>query len=158
MPGEAWTWSEEREFVENVINQRFNFLLVLFAFILTAATQVNSEFQLQVLLWLGVLTVVPVSVTIAAASSALEGIFRELFKDASHPAIQSQPTFPFPRARLLIGYVVPAVCSLTMIVGALFASTGHLWKPSTQLTTCSSLLPPLPGGSLAALGAVRSGR
>ena len=55
MPGEAWTWSEEREFVENVINQRFNFLLVLFAFILTAATQVNSEFQLQVLLWLGVL-------------------------------------------------------------------------------------------------------
>ena len=38
MPGEAWTWSEEREFVENVINQRFNFLLVLFAFILTAAT------------------------------------------------------------------------------------------------------------------------
>ena len=57
MPGEAWTWSEEREFVENVINQRFNFLLVLFAFILTAATQANSELQLQVLLWLGVLTV-----------------------------------------------------------------------------------------------------
>jgi len=158
MPGEAWTWSEEREFVENVINQRFNFLLVLFAFILTAATQANSELQLQVLLWLGVLTVVPVSVTIAAASSALEGIFRELYKDASHPVTQSQPTFPFPRARLLIGYVVPAVCSLTMIAGALFASTGHLWKPSTQLTTCSSLLPPLPGGSLAALGAVRSGR
>ena len=94
MPGEAWTWSEEREFVENVINQRFNFLLVLFAFILTAATQVNSEFQLQVLLWLGVLTVVPVSVTIAAASSALEGIFRELFKDASHPATQSHPLSP----------------------------------------------------------------
>ena len=158
MPGEVWTWSEEREFVENVINQRFNFLLVLFAFILTAATQVNSEFQLQVLLWVGVLTVVPVSVTIAAASSALEGIFRELFKDESHPATQSQRTFPFPRAQLLIGYVVPAVCSLTMIAGALFASTGHLWKPSTQLTTCSSLLPPLPDSYLAALGAVRSGR
>ena len=70
MSGEAWTWSEERGLVENVINQRFNFLLVLFAFILSAATQVKSEFHLQVLLWLGVLTVVPISVTIAAASSA----------------------------------------------------------------------------------------
>ena len=139
--------------MENVINQRFNFLLVLFAFILSAATQVKSEFHLQVLLWLGVLTVVPISVTIAAASSALEGIYKELYKDPSHPITQSHPTFPFPRARWLIGYVVPAVCSLTMIAGALFASTGDLWKSSTQLTTCS-----LRGGSLAALGAAERGR
>ena len=127
MAKDSWGWSEEREFVENLVNQRFNFLLVLFGFIITAATQVKTVVQLQILLWLGVLTVVPVSITIAAASFALQGIIEELYKLPTHPVTRSHSGFAFLQIRWVIGYFVPAVCSIAMLAGAVLTSAGQLW-------------------------------
>jgi len=52
---DKWTWSDERAFIENLLNTRFGSLLILFELVVLGAVMCDEQSHLQIVLWLGVL-------------------------------------------------------------------------------------------------------
>ena len=70
----AWSWADERQFIETLVNSRFNFLIVLFGLVLAAAVGCHRQSHLQIILWAGAAVIVPVSFTVAGAQWKLDHI------------------------------------------------------------------------------------
>lgn len=128
-----WTLSSERQFMENLFCQRFNFLFVGFALVVTAAASANTQTKLIAVLGVGTLITVLTSLTVWRAYEKLVLIFTMLYRLDDHPIKivgdehDAQPAYRrvFP-VNALIGRWIPLICSLSLLCGFIMSCSGTL--------------------------------
>ncbi len=115
----SWDGSQERMFIETVLNQRFNFLLVFVGLIVTGAINAKSDKPLQAaVLALGAFVCLLLSITICRAHQKLDIIMRTLYSDSSHPAGMVNQAVGGRSVRWIIGWGIPLLCTLALTTGA----------------------------------------
>lgn len=82
---EHWTMSREREFIENILCQRFNFLLVFYSLVLAGAFTTKLQLNFNLVLTLGALVTSLLSITIARVRLRLDCILKVIENQQSHP-------------------------------------------------------------------------
>ena len=117
----VWDMSQERMFMENLLNQRFNFFLVAFAFVLAAAVNSKVQLHLQLILTLGAAISFLFALVLWRSQRKLDLILKDLFTDPSHPASIINDRAGTGSRRHLIGFVIPPLCCATLTVGAALA-------------------------------------
>ena len=136
---QPWDWSQERQFIENLLCQRFNFFLLFYSLVIAGALTARSPEHFKAVLVLGALLVTLFALPLFRAQQKLDLIIAKLFEDPAHPAKLSDDLArggagaPWyirwvvrGSRRRLIGYGIPLICSLSMIVGAILAVLGQI--------------------------------
>ena len=121
-----WTLEDERAFIENLVCQRFNFLLVFFGLVVAGAVTAQNRTLAIVVLWLGAAVLGALAITVAGAHWKLEqtlALIRDA--DSQNPITVISAKAGHCRVNWLIGYVVPAFCALALLVGAVLG-TAHI--------------------------------
>lgn len=118
----VWDMSQERAFIETLLNQRFHFFLIFFSLVIGGSINAKTQLQLQLILTLGSIIAVLLSVAIARTQHKLDLIIDDLKTDPSHPLkIIDDLAGPSGTKRRLIGYWIPSLCSATLALGAILA-------------------------------------
>jgi hypothetical protein len=127
---ESWDMSDEREFIENLLNQRFNFFLIFYSLVLLAALGAKADSHLRFIIWFGFFICILLAWTIWRAQQKVDAaLTKHLFKSA-HPAHTLNDEVKGPSARWVLGYLIPPLCTLTLLVGGILAQSGRLRVPS----------------------------
>lgn len=107
---------EERRHMENLLNNRFNFFLLIFASIIAAFFSVKNENQLRLILIIGFIVEVLLLLGIGRAQLKLEFYLRIIRKDSQHAeaaanyyANTSGNIFLRRSANKIIGYYLPII-------------------------------------------------
>src|ERR1700686_35842 len=117
-----WDMSQERAFNENLLGQRFNFLLVFFSIVAAGAVQARERPILQaIILSVGSLIVLCLMLAIGRTQQKLDIMLGFLFNDPAHPSAIVNNRAAGPSFRKLVGYVVPCICFLSLMVWAILA-------------------------------------
>ncbi len=131
----SWSKSDERVFIENLLCTRFNFFLVFFSLVIGGAISTSDQIYFKIILCLGVIIIIPFSLTIARAQKKLDVNLEELFSTEGHPVKiyndLCRGSFP-PSMRQWIGYWIPIICSLVLLIGAILALFGVLLPTSSN--------------------------
>jgi hypothetical protein len=123
-----WDLSQERAFMENLFCQRFNFFIVIFSLVIAGAASANTQIKLASMLWIGLVLCVLVASTIYRNYVKLIWILRALHAIADHPVARTEAGIKSLGSKRLfgvnsiIGIVIPVLCCLVLLVGALLAS------------------------------------
>lgn len=130
----SWTMSQEREFIENLLCQRFNFFIVFFGLVVAGTVASRSERLSCVILWSGAFICLFLATTLFRAQHKLDFILNGFFEnDKSHPAtivhVGCKDAW-IGSVRHVIGYGIPSLCTLLLFVGAFLAQFGELLKSS----------------------------
>jgi hypothetical protein len=128
-----WTLSSEREFVENLFCQRFNFMLVLYSLFVAAAASANTQPKLTAILGLGALITTLTSLTIWRAYEKLIINLSMLYRLQKHPlSVVGRENDARPHLKRgfpvnsILGIWVPLICSVSLITGFFLALFGCL--------------------------------
>ena len=122
-----WDFNNEREFIENLFCQRFNFLLVIYSLFITAAASTSSQKIMTTVLLLGTLLTLLVSLTIWRAYVKLIINLKILHKMPTHAFqfIQKETEALGWRALFgvnsIIGFWAPVFCTATLALGTVLA-------------------------------------
>lgn len=126
----SWTMSQEREFIENLLCQRFNFFMVFFGLIVAGAFATRSEPLFCSILWVGAFVSLLLATTLFRAQMKLDFILEGFFKNhPDHPATivhEACKDELLGSARRVIGYGIPLLCTVLLFLGAFLASIGRL--------------------------------
>jgi hypothetical protein len=121
---DTWHLSDEREFIENVLYQRVNFFIVFYSLILTSAVGARQQLQLTIILILGAIVCTLLTVSIYLVQQKLDILIRLVRADGNHPARTVYDKINRLKwlhdkgvDRKLICYMVPGICSLSLLVG-----------------------------------------
>jgi hypothetical protein len=145
--------SEERAFMENLVNTRANFLLVIFSLVGTAVATSGSTKLRFAVFSSNFLIALPVAIATARAQLKLDIIFTKLKEsnDRSSPSIEidkcasekAQEMTPLCRLlvgtsrRWMIGYLLPFLVCLLLFLGSCFTLGGLVhsifYKTTSQL-------------------------
>jgi disulfide bond formation protein DsbB len=130
----VWDMSQERVFIENLLNQRFSFFLVVFSLVLAGAINSKIQLHLQIVLTLGAIVTSLFAAVLGRSQDKLDLILADLFQDPTHPAtiIDSRARKGGSRRRL-IGVWIPRICSAVLIAGAVLAWLGVLQVPKAGI-------------------------
>ena len=120
-----WDMSQERQFIENLLCQRFNFFLVIYAAVIGGALAAGEQAHLCSILCLGTVLTAALAFTIFRADAKLSIILDDhLYKLDGHEAkiindeIKQKPWYRrFCSARKILGWVIPIFCVLTLLAG-----------------------------------------
>lgn len=128
----VWDMSQERIFIETLLNQRFNFFMVFFGFVMAGSVNAKSEVILKLLLTLGLVVCILFALVLRRSQEKLDLIIADLQTDTSHPVtlIDAQAKQGGSRRRL-IGVGIPTLCC-TVLGGATIAA----WCGIFHLTAC----------------------
>jgi hypothetical protein len=126
LPPTAWDMSQERQSMETLLCERFNFFLVFYGLVIAGAAATQSLKTMTLLLWLGGIVSLLLVPPIMRAQQKLDIILdRYLYKAKGHPtcivndAANAEAKGWLPKSmRRLIGYYVPVVMALTLLCGA----------------------------------------
>ncbi|MBN2539031.1 MAG: hypothetical protein JXB09_03165 [Deltaproteobacteria bacterium] len=131
---EEWSMSQEREFMENLLCQRFNFFLVLFSLFVAAAAACKNDNTACLILIVGSVMCLMVWLTIYRAHVKHHWIMQEkMYKTEGHPAqivndamdkIKKRGGSSLFSVSRWIGIVIPAFCCCTLFAGALLILMG----------------------------------
>jgi hypothetical protein len=143
-----WDMGAEREFIENLLGQRFNFLLVFFSIFVAGAVQAKDSPVLQALvLTMGAVIATFLATAIFRTQRKLDFVLGLL--DSTHPA---SVTDRLRTGRRIVGYYIPFICSVTLLVWAAIAwsilvvstpsqdevlTIGRFWLSSERTTPIS---------------------
>jgi len=117
-----WDMSQERAFVENLLGQRFNFLLVFYSIFVAGAVQARESHLLQaIVLSLGAIVSFCLMLAVRRAQEKLDVILLLLFSDPTHPATIANNRATGKSRRKMVGYVVPTICCMSLAVWAIIA-------------------------------------
>ena len=121
----VWDMSQERAFIETLLNQRFNFFLVVFSLAVAGVINSKGNLQLSLVLSIGAAITALLASTLARSQEKLGLILADLRTDPSHPVsiIDSRARKGGSRMRI-VGIWIPRLCSGTLIVGAALAWLG----------------------------------
>ena len=133
-PSESeWTLSNEREFMENLLQQRFDFLLVVYSLFVAGALSTDSQLNFRIALTAGSVLCFLLSLTVFRIYVTVDVILQDLHKMPSHPVNLSAARIKEERCctRLfavnrIIGWIVPLVCTLSLASAAVCAWLGIL--------------------------------
>ncbi len=123
-----WTFYSEREFIENLFNQRFNYLIVMYSLFITAAATVNTKQNLLIVLSLGVVFTSLVSLTVYRAYvkliillKILHSLDNHLFQliDKEVSIMGAKGLFP---VNPICGIYIPAIAILSFMLGIILAA------------------------------------
>lgn len=121
---------EYQQYLENLVNTRFNFFLVFFVLVIGSAMTSNNPLRIGIILTIGAVISIPIVLAIARAQLkmdfALDKIIKgEDCKDEPAKIIDDMAKGKFPPSmRKCIGYVVPYTCCGILIFGAIAAWLG----------------------------------
>lgn len=135
VPQNSWSMSQEREFIENLLCQRFSFFIVFYSIIVAGSSlTLESQTRLVVILILGSVILTLFATTLFRAQHKLDLILTEIFKISTHPTTVinnlAKDTKIMPwyarfiasgSRRKFIGYTIPAFCVFSLILGAVLA-------------------------------------
>jgi len=135
---ETWDLSQERAFIENLLCQRFNFLLVFYSLVVAGAFTTSSQRNFNIVLTAGAIISSLFALPIARAQHKLDLILRHLGTlHPTHPARMTDvwatdlnlvPAVMRPIVRHsrrdVIGYWIPLLCATSLWIGAVLAWAG----------------------------------
>lgn len=119
-----WDMSQERAFIETLMTQRLNFLLLVVAVILGAGISADQYWQAAVILWTGTLVSAPLAAGVYRSHAKLSIILDDiLFQDPEHPAavierLARQKRLAVGSVRRALGVWLPLGCLIATGVGA----------------------------------------
>jgi hypothetical protein len=128
----SWDLSQERVFIENLFCQRFNFFIVIFSLVVAGSAGANTQIKLCSILWIGEVLCILVALTIYRIYVKLIWILRTLHRIPDHPVALSGVAAKKLGMRGLfgvngiIGFIIPVMCCLILLLGAILASIGVL--------------------------------
>ncbi|MDR0970163.1 MAG: hypothetical protein LBM67_06470 [Lentimicrobiaceae bacterium] len=127
-----WNLYSEREFVENLLSNRFNFLLVTYSFFVMAFVSIDGKINKLVILTLGLIIVTLVSMTIYRA-------YRKLMINLKYlHDLKEYHVFPLIRKEVesrrdnignvnpIIGIIIPSIFVVSFVIAIIFIST-DIW-------------------------------
>ena len=134
-PADAWDMSQERAFIENLLCERFNFLLVFYSLVVAGAFSTSSRLNFSIALTLGALICSLLSLPIARAQHKLDLILKRIWvEQPDHPSKKTNDWASDLSAvpwlmrwsvrgsrRGAIGYWIPLLCSASLWVGAILS-------------------------------------
>jgi uncharacterized membrane protein YciS (DUF1049 family) len=132
-----WDLSQEREFIENLLCQRFDFLLVFYSLVVAGAFSASSARNFMLSFMVGAIICSLLALSIARTQNKLELILKRIRVDKQHPATitddnawSEAPTgFKWligKSGRKIVGYVIPLICSLSLWTAFVLAWYGVL--------------------------------
>ena len=81
----VWDMSQERAFMEQLMNQRINFFLILFVLIMTGTLNSKKQLFLQIILGCGSVLCTILMLGVFRATQKVNKIIKHLKKDDTHP-------------------------------------------------------------------------
>lgn len=135
----VWDMSQERVFMETLMNQRFNFFLVFIGLILNAAVNSQDDTYFRGILVLGSVIALLLTWPIFRAHRKLDTIFLLLKKDVLHPLafVDSQHKGGWS-ARWLLGWGIPGLAAFILVVLAVAAICGGIDRPGKRSQALAS--------------------
>jgi hypothetical protein len=117
---DEWTLSQERQFTEDLVQKRFNFLLLVFTFIVAGALSANSQVKLKIILTIGWVLFALLSATVFRAYVKLDELLRILHQNPLHPISIVQERISARGCSLfwvhwVIGALIPGVVALGLL-------------------------------------------
>lgn len=112
----SWDMSQERQFMENLLCQRFNFFLVVFAAVVAGALAADERWELLMVQWIGLIISVVMAITLWRSQLKLDLIISELKRDDQHPVAVIDKRARGFSARWMIGYLIPPACCLFQMI------------------------------------------
>lgn len=117
---------EERIHMENLLNSRFNYLMVILAIIITGVLSSKSSSQARILFICGVIISSGLGWTILRAQKRFDALINKIHKDQDHAATYAkgkaeQSCFLNPAkysSRKIIGYFFPVCIVVFMLLGS----------------------------------------
>jgi hypothetical protein len=124
-----WTLSQERQFMEDLVQKRFNFLLLVFTFLIGGALAAKSQVQLKIILTLGWFLFALVSATVFRAYVKLDELLKILHEDPSHPISIVQKriktrSFSLFGVQWMIGALIPCLGTVGLLFVTVLAWLG----------------------------------
>jgi hypothetical protein len=117
----AWDGSQERAFIETVLNQRSNFLLVFVSLIVAGAVNARGTIRLQAcVLTFGAVISFFLLPTIFRAHRKLDALMVALKADKTHPVKLVEDKVCGYSVRWIIGWFIPLLCCIAL-AGAAWA-------------------------------------
>jgi len=135
---ETWTYYHEREFIENLLCTRFNFFLVFYSLIIAGFVTTTKECYKPIILILGTIISILLALTIYRSHIKLDIIIKDCLKfrdpNSHHPSAIIEKICnerkPWIRrifsVRWIIGWFIPLLCCISLIVGAVLSSFGKI--------------------------------
>lgn len=120
-----WSMSQEREFMENLLCQRIDFFLVVFGGVLIGSFAISNPGQQFFVLCSGTLIATLLALTIIQIQRKVNKILTKLcMMSPPHPVavIEKAVGGKADKGRSLIGYLVPSLCLVIMILGMVFSA------------------------------------
>lgn len=134
-----WDLSQERQFIENLLCQRFDFLLLFYSLVVAGAFQTNSQLNFAVAFTVGAAICSLLAVSIFRTHNKLDLVLEKIESiDKDHPSAFTEregkkraATKPFTwlirgSGRHLVGYWIPGLCAGSLIAAAIFSWCGGL--------------------------------
>lgn len=127
----VWDMSQERVFIEQLLNQRFNFFLILFSVTVAGAVNVRSQALLIGVLAIGLVIEALLALVLARSQKKLDLILNELKKDKYHPmSVIDGMAGSTGSKRRLIGIWIPRLCCTLLLLALAAAGTKYLVVPA----------------------------
>jgi hypothetical protein len=118
---ERWDVNQERVFLENLMQARFNFFLVAFGLWVVGIASISEKLPKLVFLGFGIVICFLLWLAIRRICQKVIAALKLIFADTAHPATQvhlaagKSRIIPI-RSNHLIGYVIPLSCILLLLV------------------------------------------
>jgi hypothetical protein len=131
----GWDFNQEREFMENLLCTRFNFLLVVYSLILAAAAATSSQSNMTIVLYLGSILTFLISITIWRCYVKFDIVCNFLHHLPDHPfecirnETKAKGLIGLTGVNSIIGLWIPLFCFLSLLCGAILAGLAIL-KPT----------------------------
>ncbi len=131
----GWDFYDEREFMENLFCQRFNYFLIVYSLFITAAASVKNEKSLIIVLSLGIFLTISIWLTLYRAYVKLiinlKILYRIPKKGHVFQVINNEiKTYNWVKrlfgVNSLIGVYIPIFCILTLITALILVLFGCL--------------------------------
>lgn len=123
-------FSQEREFMENLLCQRFNFFLVSFSLFLAAAFASDTTHGRTAVLLAGLLVTILIGITIYRVHRKHHWIMQQLYHTEGHPAylvneaMKKIGVVNLGSVSVLVGIIIPLACVATIAVLAWLSHDG----------------------------------
>ncbi|MBC7621863.1 MAG: hypothetical protein H7232_00585 [Aeromicrobium sp.] len=125
----VWDMSQERVFIEQLLNHRFNFFLILFSVTIAGAVNVKSQGALVAILAVSLLIEFLLMLVLARSQHKLDLILLQFESDSFHPVTVinrlAKGDSKTKSRRHIVGLLIPRLCCVLLLVGFLAAATNQ---------------------------------
>lgn len=124
----SWNFYHEREFIEKLLNQRFNFIIVIYSIFIAAAATVETPTMFIIVLGVGFVFTLLMFFNIYRAYVKFNIMVKILYKLPEHhplPVVSKEIKAMGCRAlfgtNLIVGVIIPLFCVLSLLAGFILA-------------------------------------